>query len=261
MALKTSREQIKRTANLILIWVLIGVAFGFFYYLLPGELISSRTGEPVTGILDSIYFSFVTILTIGYGDIYAQGGIRILTAVEGLVGWVLFGIIVYKVVSVKQDMILKEIHDMSNEQYISRIRNFLFISNTNIARFIKEVEMRKISKDSAVYELGIISTTLKSNIDDAARLLHMSRDSVNKEIEESDVLLLVDGVNLCMANFLKALFILPKRERDPVIYENILKIVESAKNIFSYCNAFVSGKKIEEMKSLYNRLEVFAKGY
>jgi potassium channel LctB len=125
--IKSAKEQFKRTFKLISIWVLVAVIFGFLYYSLPGELVNGRTGEPITNIFDFIYFSFVTILTIGYGDIAPHGFIRLLTAIEGLIGWLLFGIIVYKVVSVKEDIILKEIHNLSNEQYLSRVRNFLFI--------------------------------------------------------------------------------------------------------------------------------------
>jgi len=88
----------------------------------------------------------------------------------------LFGIIIYKVVSVKEDMILKEIHNLSNEQYLSRIRNFLFISNTNLVRFIKNVQSGKIAKDSTVYELSIISTTLRSNVEDAGRFFCLSEE-------------------------------------------------------------------------------------
>ena len=103
-------------------------------------------------------------LTVGLGGgsvggATAVGFIRVLTAIEGLMGWILFGLIVYRVVSVKEDAILKEIHKLSNDQYLSRIRNFLFISNTNLVRFVKEVQLRKIAKDSVIYELSVVAGT------------------------------------------------------------------------------------------------------
>jgi potassium channel LctB len=261
MIFKPSREQLKKTINLVLVWILIGVIFGFLYYFLPGDLINSRTGQPVTNIFDFIYFSFVTILTIGYGDITAIGFIRSLTAIEGLVGWVLFGLIVYRVVSVKEDVILKEIHKLSNDQYLSRIRNFLFISNTNLVRFVKEVQSRKIAKDSVIYELSIISTTLKSNIDDAVRFLLMNESSVNMGLEEEEIILLMNGVNLCIANFLNALMVIPKHPKDYVLYDNISKIVESSKKMYNYYNVHSKNNKIEDLKMLYAKLEDFGRVY
>jgi hypothetical protein len=258
MSFKPSREQLKKTVNLILVWVLIAVAFGFLYYILPGRLINSGTGEPVTNILEYIYFSFITILTTGYGDITATGFIRVLTAIEGLVGWILFGLIVYRVVSVKEDVILREIHKLSNDQYLSRIRNFLFISNTNLVRFIKEVQSRKRAKDSMVYELSVISTTLKSNIEDTSRFLLMNKDSVTGELDEEEILLLVNGVNLCIANFINALILLPKNTKDHIIYENVSRIVESGEKLYNYYNVQMKSKRrIEDLKTLYTKLEGF----
>jgi hypothetical protein len=259
--IKTAKEQFKRTFKLISIWILVAVAFAFLYYLLPGKLISSSTGQPITNILDFIYFSFTTILTTGYGDIVAQGFIRVLTAIEGLIGWILFGLIVYKVVSVKEDVILREIHKLSNDQYLSRIKNFLFISNTNLVRFVKEVQLRKIAKDSVIYELSVISTTLKSNVDDATRFLLTNKDSINGELEEEEVLLLVNGINLCMANFINSLMVIPRYPKDYVLYDNVSKIIESGKKIYSYYNLSLKNKRIDDLNMLYTKLEEFEKGY
>lgn len=262
MIFKPSREQLKKTFNLVLVWIIIGVAFGFLYYLLPGKLINSNTNQPITNIFDCIYFSFTTILTLGYGDIVAQGFIRVLTAIEGLIGWILFGLIVYKVVSVKEDVILREIHKLSNDQYLSRIRNFLFISNTNLVRFFKDVQSKKMPRDSIIYELSVISTTLKSNIDDTTRFLLMNRDSVSGEMEEEEILLLINGVNLCMTNFVNALEVLPKHERDYALYENIVRIVESGKKMYNYYNIHMKSKKrIEDLRTLYIQLEDFGRKY
>lgn len=254
--IKIAKEQFKRTFKLILIWILVAVIFGFFYYLLPGELINGRTGEPVTNILEFIYFSFVTILTIGYGDIVAHGFIRVLTAIEGLLGWVLFGLIVYKVVTVKEDLILKEIHNLSNEQYLSRIKNFLFISNTNLVRFVKEVQSKKYRKESAIYELGVISTTLRSNIEDATRFLCRKENGIERGLEEEDLLLLVKSIKICIANFVSALKALPKNSSsDLVLHDNMIKIIEMGKNIYSSCNIGPTSNKLEDLKLAYINLE------
>jgi potassium channel LctB len=259
MVVKTFKIQFKRTITLISWWVLIAVGFGFLYLYLPGHLINSRTGETITNIWDSIYFSFVTILTIGYGDISAVGFIRALTAIEGLIGWVLFGVIVYKVVSFKQDMVLKEIHNLSNEQYLSRVRNALFISNTNLARFIKDSQSKKISKDVLSYELSIISTTLRSNIEDVRRFLIRNKHSVESDISEEEIFLLVKGIKLCIANFIGSLKVLPQNsfEKEPILYDNVTRIAEAGKSIYNFCNMKFNSRRIDELKDLYTQLEEY----
>jgi potassium channel LctB len=248
--------QGKRIAKLVLIWILIGLLFSILYYLLPGELISAKSGEKITNLLDSIYFSFITILTIGYGDIYPTGFIRILTIIEGIVGWMLFGIIVYKIVSVKEDKILNEIHNLSNEQYLSRTRNYLFISNTNLVRFIKNCQSKKISINSRVYELEIISTTLSSNIDDAKRFLCRTKE-IEKETNNEEITLLIKSINLGTSNFLESLNFLSKKslqEKSP-LKENIYKIIESEKKIIKYYN--LEDKEIKDLREFINKLEKY----
>jgi hypothetical protein len=40
-------------------------------------------------LLDSIYLSFVTFTTVGYGDIVVDGYLRYLTGIEALIGLIL----------------------------------------------------------------------------------------------------------------------------------------------------------------------------
>jgi len=179
-----------------------------------------------------------------------------LTAIEGLLGWVLFGLIVYRVVTVKEDLILKEIHNLSNEQYLSRIKNFLFISNTNLVRFVKEVQSKKYRKESAIYELGVISTTLRSNIEDATRFLCRKNNGVERGLEEEDLLLLAKSIKICIANFVNALNVLPKNSsNDPVLHDNMIKIIEMGNNIYSSCNIGPTSNKLEDLKLAYTNLE------
>jgi hypothetical protein len=139
---------------------------------------------------------------------------------------------------------------------LSRIRNFLFISNTNLVRFTKEAQTRKIAKDSVIYELGVISTTLKSNVEDTTKFLLMNEGSVTGELEDEEILLLISAVNLCIANFINALRIIPKNTKDHTVSENIFSIVESGKKMYNYYNVHMKTKvRIENLKTLYTKLE------
>lgn len=72
-------------AHIAEIWV-----FGCAYYFMNraegwGHLQGNFDGS----LLDSVYFSFTTFTTLGYGDIVAMGDIRFLAGLESLTGLVL----------------------------------------------------------------------------------------------------------------------------------------------------------------------------
>ncbi len=64
------------------------VCFGILYSTLEGSLIGS------VGWLDDLYFSVVTQLTIGYGDIHPVGWARVVSVLQGLVS-VAFTILIF----------------------------------------------------------------------------------------------------------------------------------------------------------------------
>lgn len=72
-------------AHALEVWV-----FASAYYVMHhaegwGQLVGNFDGS----ILDSVYFSFTTFTTLGYGDIEALGPLRHLTGIEALTGLVL----------------------------------------------------------------------------------------------------------------------------------------------------------------------------
>lgn len=74
-------------AHVIEIWVF---ALGYFTTLqfpLMGSLVGQASGHG--DLLDCAYLSFVTYTTVGYGEIVAQGYLRYLMGVEGLIGLIL----------------------------------------------------------------------------------------------------------------------------------------------------------------------------
>ncbi len=70
------------------------VCFGIVYATMPGALVGS------TGWLDDMYFSIVTQLTIGYGDIRPVGWARFVSVAQGLVAVAFTILILGRIVSV-----------------------------------------------------------------------------------------------------------------------------------------------------------------
>jgi hypothetical protein len=81
-------------------YLLAGLFFGLAYWavdqLRPGAL----GGASAHSLADAIYFSFVTLATLGYGDIVPRGEIaRGLAVVEGVGGQLFLAVMVARLVS------------------------------------------------------------------------------------------------------------------------------------------------------------------
>ncbi len=59
---------------------------------------------------DALYFSLVTVSSLGYGDIRPIGWTRMFVGAEVIMGLAFFGILVAKISSVKQDHILRQMY-------------------------------------------------------------------------------------------------------------------------------------------------------
>ena len=85
-------KYIKPLSTFSSIYVLIALFFGFWYYALEKVLIPNsfiKNGIPMVEkeIIDFIYYSFVTITTLGYGDIVPINNIvRFLSIIEVIIG-------------------------------------------------------------------------------------------------------------------------------------------------------------------------------
>ncbi len=72
-------------AHVIEIWVF---AFGYYFMVNYADL-GTLTGNFGNGLMNCVYFSFVSFTTLGFGDIVATGDARFLAGLEALTGLVL----------------------------------------------------------------------------------------------------------------------------------------------------------------------------
>jgi hypothetical protein len=88
------------------------VAFGFGYWVLAqlGYLHFTFETTAIPSLADALYFSIVTISSLGYGDIRPEGPTRLLVSLEVIMGLAFFGLLVAKISSVKQDYILRKMY-------------------------------------------------------------------------------------------------------------------------------------------------------
>ena len=124
--------------RLIGFWVGMIVLFGAVYWLAGlsmgwGLQAGSVAVKPdLEGLGTAIYFSFVTALSIGYGDVIPLGALRILAVIEGIAGLLIFGSVISKLVSRRQEELTAEIHRTTFEDRLDRVRTNLHLVFTDL---------------------------------------------------------------------------------------------------------------------------------
>lgn len=121
------------TAQLFIIWIITVVLCGLGYW--AGALLGAHglveAGAPVgtnlSGLLSSLYFSFVTATSLGYGDIIPLGFARALAVAESVSALLLFGAVVAKFVSHRQDELMLEIHRVTFAERLDRVQSNLHV--------------------------------------------------------------------------------------------------------------------------------------
>jgi Ion channel len=121
------------TAQLFGIWLGVIVTCGGAYWLIDrsGAVGLTEAGVRVAtnlnGLWTAIYFSFITATSVGYGDVLPQGAIRILAVAEAVGGLLIFGLLIAKFVSYRQDMLVREIHSVTFEERLDRVQTNLHL--------------------------------------------------------------------------------------------------------------------------------------
>ena len=123
--------QERSTLTLFLIWIGMILLCGLAYWIgaLEGDhgLVEGgrALGADLNGLGSAIYFSFVTATSIGYGDIVPVGVARAIAVVEAISALMIFGAVVAKFVSRRQDQLMGEIHRTTFEERLDRVQTNL----------------------------------------------------------------------------------------------------------------------------------------
>jgi voltage-gated potassium channel len=97
-ALRGGRVDAEKVAAAVCVYLLIGVMWHYTYVLVDSLIPGSFNSAVLTG-KDHLYFSFITLSTLGYGDITpVNGPARALAYTEALVGQLYLTILVARLV-------------------------------------------------------------------------------------------------------------------------------------------------------------------
>lgn len=119
--------------RLVGFWLAMIIVFGVVYWLAGigmgwGLQAGSVAVKPdLDGFGTAMYFSFVTALSIGYGDVIPIGPLRVLAVIEGIAGLLVFGCVISKLVSRRQEELTAEIYRTTFEDQLDRVRTNLHL--------------------------------------------------------------------------------------------------------------------------------------
>jgi len=179
--------QRRSTLQLFLIWIGTILLSGFAYWL--GALIGEHglvegglpVGADLKGFASALYFSFVTATSIGYGDIVPVGGARVIAVAEAITALLVFGAVVAKFVSHRQEELVSEIHRVTFEERLDRIE-------TNLHMVISEM-LSITAMCEAKAPLNRITTRLES-----AGLLFLGELRTTRDLLYQPRLVVEEGV-------------------------------------------------------------------
>lgn len=124
-------------------------------------------------IKDSVYFSFVTATTTGFGDIIPFGLFKFIALFEVVFGLMLLAVVTSKLVSIKQDVILSGLYEFSLNEKANRLRASLLLFRQNLDRIIVKIEAKDIQKReiSGIY---IYFSSLEDSLSETFNLIERS---------------------------------------------------------------------------------------
>ena len=128
--------------SLLIVWLVTALGCGVTYwaagFIRQPALLAA--GTPVAhdahGLLTAVYFSFITAASVGYGDVVPIGWVRLVAIGEGITALFVFGLLVSKFVSRRQDQLIEEIHLITFEDRLDRVRTSLHLVLTELQSIV-----------------------------------------------------------------------------------------------------------------------------
>lgn len=197
--------------QLFYLWVLLGIGFGSVYYLvslMPQNSLLSL-GKPLThGLLDflnMIYFSFVTLTSTGYGDIVPLGISKVVAIIEIVCGMIVFGFLISKLVSTRQEKIIEQLYDVSFKEKVDKMRSMLYFYRTHLIRIVDRVKVTSLVRRSDLIKLESSIDGFNSSLNNVRNfLIAENRKSIIK-VDDLTLNLLFNSINSSVSKITETL--------------------------------------------------------
>lgn len=144
-------------------WILLVLFFALLYFALSyvhGAHSLSGLAElaPLHRFGNALYFSVVTATTVGYGDILPLGFSKLLSAIESVSAFFVFGTFTAKILSQRSDIILDELHRFIYNTNTQHVRESLYIIRSDFNMIMEEAQTKRALSERSWDMLAVAST-------------------------------------------------------------------------------------------------------
>lgn len=250
-------------SGLVATWLGMNVAFGVVYWLAcfaSGQGLleqGAQVGHGARGLGEAIYFSFVTGLSIGFGDIVPVGAVRLLAIVHGSLGLLLFGCVISKLVSRRQEEVTDEIHRIAFEDRLGRVRTNLHLVVSEMQEIAAACRDREDGREAALTRVESAAAVFAGEMRAIHDLLYRPQTTPAEDVLES-ILAHLDGGLREFTTLLECLG--PGRRSSPALAANVRAMSALASEICGNCvpREFAPHLKtwMDRVQALGRRLEV-----
>jgi len=194
-----------RLERLIGIWLGMIAVFGVIYWLAGLSMgWSLRAGSDwvkpdLGGLETALYFSFVTALSIGYGDVIPTGALRVPAVIEGIAGLLIFGCVISKLVSRRQEELTEEIHRTTFDDRLDRVRTNLHLVFSDLGAVQQLQAERGALPGQALRRLESAVRVFRGELQTIHDLLYASRLEPDEETLES----LLANLTICLQSLIE----------------------------------------------------------
>ena len=241
-------------------WIVMTLNFGLAYFLLtltPENALTyhGQTLNPdMVGIENSVYYSFITVTTTGYGDVSPQGISKLLAVLEVLFGVIIQGLVVSKLVSFKQEAILEEIYNINYEEAFTNYRRSLSLFRTDLVGFMEKVETGS-AKQRDIKDLWITFSSLDQTLTNIKGLAIPTKESIyNKKLDTPKLELILNSLKLSIHKITELLRVMKKHNvswREELLLTSLHYDIQTCRELLEYEFKKTSDTKvIDKLKTL-----------
>jgi potassium channel LctB len=229
----------RSVAALSRLWLQVVVACGVGYWALlwidPRALSSGAAGvgTDLRGLLSAVYFSAVTATSVGYGDIVPAGAARVLAIGESIAGLILFGCVVSKFVSRRQEALIGEIHHIAFEERLGRVRTNLLLVRAELQATARLCEGREVPPREAVARAESAAMVFVGELHAVHDLLYRPQEQPEEAVLEA----ILAGLASVFREFVELLACIGAQRagREPAMSSSVAAMSRLAREICGDC--------------------------
>lgn len=177
--------------HLFALWLSVVMGSALLYYLgaVFGMSGLREQGQAVAGDLrgfgTAIYFSFVTATSIGFGDVVPVGIMRVIAVAEGAAGLLVFGIVVSKLVSGRQEALTEEIHRTTFEERLGRVRTNLHLVLSELQAIGEDCDRSHASEEQLARRIESAAMIFSGELGAVHDLLYRPQQTPDESVLEA----------------------------------------------------------------------------